>query len=79
MMRDKSLGIWLTVLFGISGIAVLLLAWLWPTLEPERITATLTGSAGILVALIQVLTLRRSPGRTADKPAVIEVEIKDSP
>ncbi len=62
-MRDKSLGILLMVLFGISGITVLLLTWLWPVLASERIMATFAGSAGLFVALTQALTLRRSPVR----------------
>ena len=32
-MRDRSLGIWLAALFAIPGLAVLMLAWLWPVLE----------------------------------------------
>jgi len=51
-MRDKSLGVFLTVLFGISGMAVLLLVWLLPTLESERTMAIFVGSAGLLVARI---------------------------
>ena len=73
-MRDKSLGILLMVLFGISGIAVLMLAWLWSTLEADRITGTFLGSAGLFVALMQVLMLRRSQGRTDDEPVPAKVQ-----
>jgi len=59
-MKDKSLGIWLIVLFGVSGLAVIALAWLWPTLQSDRIVATLTGLVGITVAIIRALTLRQS-------------------
>jgi len=76
-MRDKSLGIMLMVLFGISGIAVLMLAWLWPTLQSERITAIFAGSTGLLVALTQVLILKRSPGRTGNEPTMIKVEAEE--
>ena len=76
-MRDKSLGIFLTVLFGISGMAVLLLVWLWPTLESERTMAIFVGSAGLLVALIQVLTLKRSSGRIDDEQDMVTVEAED--
>ena len=72
-MRDKSLGTFLMILFGISGMAVLVLAWLWPTLESDRIMATLVGSAGLLVALTQAPMFRRSPGRTDNKPTIIKV------
>ena len=76
-MRDKSLGILLMGLFGISGVAVLMLAWLWPTLESERITAIFVGSAGILIASTQLLMLRRSSGRIDDKPTAIKVGVED--
>ena len=76
-MKDKSLGIMLIVLFGISGIAVLLLGWLWPTLESERITATFAGSAGLLVASIEVLILKRSSATTVDDKVPTRVEIDD--
>jgi len=76
-MRDKSLGVFLTVLFGISGMAVLLLVWLLPTLESERTMAIFVGSAGLLVALIQVLTLKRSSGRTGDEQDMVTVEAED--
>lgn len=76
-MRDKSLGIWLIVMFGISGIAVMMLAWLWPTLESERITATLVGSVGILIALIRGLMLRQSPASASDKQVTVKVEAEE--
>ena len=76
-MRDKSLGVFLMVLFGISGMAVLLLVWLLPTLESERIMAIFVGSAGLLVALIQVLTLKRSSGRIDDEQDMVTVEAED--
>ena len=73
-MKDKSLDIWMIVLFGISGIAVLLLAWLLPTLESERILATFAGSAGLFVALIRALMLKRLPVTTDNKPTTIQAE-----
>ena len=76
-MKDKSLDIWLIVLFGISGMAVLLLAWLWPTLESERIMATFAGSTGLFVALIRALMLKRLPVTTENKSTMIKVETED--
>ena len=73
-MKDKSLDIWLIMLFGISGIAVLLLAWLWPTLESERIMATFAGSAGLFVALVRALMLKRLPVTTDNEPTMIKAE-----
>jgi len=72
-MKDKSLGIWLIVMFGVSGLAVIALAWLWPTLQSDRIVATFTGLMGVTVAVIRALTLRQS---LADKQVPVEVENK---
>lgn len=77
MTRDKSLGIWVIVLFGISGIVVLMLAWLWPTLQSERITAIFAGAAGLLVSSTQILMLKRSLGRAVNEPTLIKVEAED--
>ena len=76
-MRDKSLEILLVVLFGISGLAVLMLAWLWPALESERSMAILAGSAGLFIALTRALMLRRSPVKADDEPTMIKVEAED--
>ncbi len=76
-MRDKSLTIWLIIVFGIPGIAVLMLAWLWPVLESERSMAFFVGSAGLLVALIQMLALKRSPARTDNGQVPVKVEAED--
>lgn len=72
-MKDKSLGILLTALFGLSGLAVITLAWLWPTLEGERFPATMAGSLGIMIATSQGIRLRRSP-ETEEKRVPVEVE-----
>ncbi|MFC1970593.1 hypothetical protein ACFLV0_01455 [Chloroflexota bacterium] len=58
-MKDKSLDILMMVLFGISGTAVLILAWLHPALESDRISATLAGSIGLFIALLRALKLKR--------------------
>jgi len=58
-MREKSLGTFLMVLFGISGMAILV------------------GSAGLLVALIQVPMFKRSPGRTDNEPTMMKVGTED--
>jgi hypothetical protein len=63
-MRDRSLSLWLTLLFGIPGITVLMLAWLWPAMVADKIAASCIGSAGLFVASIQVLTLRHALGKT---------------
>lgn len=78
-MRDKSLGIFLMVLFGISGIAVLVLAWVWPMPTSERIPATLAGSIGIFVALVRVLLLKPLQNGTNAEQAPVELGLKDRP
>ena len=76
-MKDKSLGIWLIVMFGISGMAVIILAWFWPTLQSDRIAATLTGLVGIVVAVIRALTLRQSLTCPGDKQVAVKVEVEN--
>ncbi len=70
-MKDKSLAIWLIAIFGLSGTSMIALAWLWPTLQSERITATVAGFLGVSIAVIRALTLRQSP---ADKQVTVEVK-----
>ena len=59
-MKDKSLAIWLIVTFGLSGMVVIALAWFWPTLQPERTTATIAGFFGVAIASIRTFTLKKS-------------------
>ena len=73
-MRDRSLSIWLALLFGIPGMAVLMLAWLWPALVADKIAASFVGSIGLSVALIQALMLKRSLRRTANGKTQVKVE-----
>ena len=47
-MIDKSLNMFLMVLFGVSGIAILVLAWVWPMPASERIIATFVAQLGSL-------------------------------
>ncbi len=65
-MEDKSLNVFLMVLFGISGIAILILAWVRPMTASESILTTLIGSAGLFMALTRARLLK-SP-QVTDKP-----------
>lgn len=76
-MKDKSLGIWLIILFGASGLAVILLAWFWPTLQPERITATLAGMFGVAIATVRALLFRQSPINGDAEHTSAKVEVDD--
>jgi hypothetical protein len=69
-MKDRSLGIWLMVFFGVSGLAVTILAWSLPTLAQDRIGATIFGLAGIGVALVRGLMLRKGPAAPAEAVSV---------
>ena len=78
-MIDKSLGIFLMVLFGVSGMVILALAWVWPMPASERILTTVVGSVGLFVALNRALVLRSSPARTDAEQVRVKVEVKDKP
>jgi len=56
-VRDKVLEIFLMILFGVGGIAVLLLALVLPMPVSERITTILIGSIGILWVLVRAVSL----------------------
>ena len=78
-MKDKSLSIFLMVLFGISGTAVLMLAWLRPMPESERILATFIGSVGLLVALTRALLLKSLQSETDAEQVQVEAGVEDKP
>ena len=75
-MKDKSLDITLVVIFGISGLAVMLLAWLWPAMESERILATLVGVTGLLIAVFRYISLKKA-GRTEDAGIPVRIEARE--
>jgi hypothetical protein len=54
-MDDKSLDIFLSVLFGIGGLAILILMWLQPMPLFERILSISIGSIGVVWLLIRIL------------------------
>lgn len=78
-MKDKSLGVFLILLFGLLGITILMLAWLRPMPESERILSTFLGSIGLFVALSQVLLLKPSKAGADAEPDLVEVEVKGKP
>lgn len=77
-MKDKSLGILLMVIFGLTGMVVIALAWLLPALESDRLVANFAGSIGIFVATAQALRLRRLSGDTLEKNGV-KVKLYEKP
>jgi len=76
-MRDKSLDILLMAIFGTSGIAILLLAWLQPMVDSERILTTLIGSVGLLLASIKAKQAKSSPVTTGNRQKPVKVEAED--
>ena len=77
-MRDKSLDILLMTLFGTSGIVILLLAWLQPMADSERILTTLIGSVGLLLASIKAKQVKSPPVMTGNKPKTVKVGTEDN-
>jgi hypothetical protein len=78
-MRDKSLDMFLIVLFGISGITVLILAWLQPMITSERILTTFIGLGGLFMALARVWLFKSVPASTDTEQVPLEVKAKDKP
>ncbi len=74
-MRDESLTIFLMVIFGISGAAILALTWLRPMPGTERILPTFMGLAGLLVAFIRALSLKSA--RAEAGHVLVMAEVKD--
>jgi drug/metabolite transporter (DMT)-like permease len=75
-MKDKSLEITLIVVFGISGLAVMLMAWLWASMESQRIMATVAGLTGLLIATFKYISLRKLFRNESEKIPV-RVELRE--
>jgi len=69
-MKDKSLEISLIVIFGISGLALSLLAWFWPAMESQRIMGTLVGLTGMLIAFFKYVGLKKFYRMEANRVAI---------
>lgn len=67
MKRDRSLSILLMILFGISGIFILVFTWLQPMPGMERVLSTVLGAIGLGVALSRIPLLK----------APVEAETRD--
>jgi len=78
-MSDKSLDIFLMVLFGIGGITVLIVAWAQPMSVPERILTIAIGSIGLLWVLGRALSLRSRLAKVGIGKNLVEVEMKKKP
>ncbi len=76
---DKSLNITLAVLFGISGMAIVALAWMQTMPTSERVLSTIIGSVGLLVALARTTRLKFPRIKAGDGQVPVEVEVKERP
>ena len=73
---NKSIGILLMVVLGVSGVVVTALAWLYPSLNLNKIEATLAGLIGMGFTIFQSIRFRYL-SRIQAEPAPIEVEIEE--
>ena len=76
-MRDKSFDIFLAVLFGISGVIAVILAWIQPMVASERILTTFVGSAGLFIALTRARLPKPLPDDTGTEQIPMEVRSED--
>ena len=76
-MKDKSLDILLVVLFGLSGMTILTLAWVQPMVISERILTAIIGSIGLIVSLSKWLMLKSALARENTRQVFVEVGVKD--
>ena len=60
-MTDKGLDRLIYAIFGIGGMAILILAWVRPMTLSERIPVIFIGSIGFIYALIRALLSRFTP------------------
>ena len=76
-MKDKSLDILLVVLFGLSGMTILTLAWVQPMVISERILTTIIGSIGLIVSLTKWFMLKSALARESTRQVLVEVGVKN--
>ena len=78
MVKDKSLSIFLVVLFAIAGVAILVLTWLQPMSGTERVLSTLIGSTGLMMATGRGMTLKSAKTGTHAEAVPVKVEVKEN-
>jgi hypothetical protein len=76
-MKDKSLDIFLMVIFGIGGIAILIMAWAQPMSLAERILTISVGSIGLVWVLVRALWLRSLRDGTDGRHVAVEVNVRN--
>lgn len=73
---DKSMGILLMVVLGISGVLATALAWFCPALQLDKTEATLAGFIGVSFTVFQAIRLRHS-SHPGSETVSVEVKAKD--
>jgi len=75
-MIDRALSVFLLLSFGVTGMAILIMAWIQPMPASERILTTLVGATGIFLAVSRAWLLRTIRPETDSEPGLVEVEEK---
>ena len=73
-MIDKSLEIFLMLLFGTGGITILVLAWVPAMPLSERIVTICVGAMGLLWVLVRASTLMLARAKINVKKPLAEAE-----
>jgi hypothetical protein len=73
---DKSIGILLMVVFGVSGAVAAALAWFFPSLNLDKVTGSLVGLVGIGFTAIQGWRFALA-GEEDNEAVTVEVKIEE--
>ena len=77
MKRDRSLSLILMVLFGTSGMLILVFTWLQPMSGAERVLSTVFGAIGLGVALSRIPLTRLPKMETEAGRVPVEAKTGD--
>jgi len=78
MIKDKTLDILLVILFGLGGIAILIMAWAQPMTPTERTLTISIGSMGLFGMLIRMLIHKHLPANNHTEPLPVEARSEET-
>lgn len=78
-MIDKTLDIFLIVLFGAGGMTILIMAWMQPMSLSERILSTSIGAIGLIWVLLRALQFRSLHASNDTEPDTVNIEAENKP
>ena len=78
-MKDTSFSIALIIIFGLSGLALLLAGWSFPFQHTGQVTVWIGGGLGLGFALVRVWLLVHERFNQQKAPAPVEVHNGDRP